>query len=218
MVKNWIERCRHWNPFISVRALEAARSAVRRARQRASDDDLSPLVALLDFPDEWIVGEAARGISKLGGEEAVGALITHLENPEPLNVAKVAWALGRLRAPEAVEVLRKHARRGVPDAVRSLGLIGDNAAVPTLVALLESGLVVGKDSPLLKEIFQALRRLPDIRALPVLTRYWTIYGEIAKQRYDVWGQKDAEELVLVLGEVGDECVLAELERIHSEFV
>lgn len=218
LVKIWIAHSRHGNPFVCILAFGLARSTVRRARQRASPDDVELLVALLDFPDEWIVGEAARGLSKIGGEDAIKALICHLEKPEVHNVAKVAWALGRLRAPMAVEILRTHARRGLPDAIRSLGLIGDSAAVPTLIALLESGLDIHKNSLLLREIFQAIRRLHDGRALPALKKYWVQYREIGRVNGPIWEQRDAEELVLALGEIGDVSIRVELEQVVSKFV
>lgn len=197
-VEVWAKAARHWNPVVRWATRRIAFQSAIALRRRAEPRDSAVLAALLSFPDSDVVAQSARALAKIGGDEAIHSLAERLSQPDALNPEILAWALARLRASDAVPVLCQRARRGLPDAVRALGLIGDTKASIVLVALLEALLTEGQKIPqrdeLLSELFRAVGRLRAEKALPFLERYW---------EQDT-SRKLPESLVYALGELGDE--------------
>lgn len=204
-IDTWAAKTRHWNPIVRWRARRTVFYAAWGLRRESDPKHLELFVALLSFPDSGVVTQGARALSRIGGEKAIQALIHSLENPQALNPEKLAWALGRLRSVEGVPVLCEWARRGLPEAVHALGLIGDKQAGVTLTALLtalvDENYSVAQQEALLNALFGALGRLGATPALPILERFWE--QNLSRDL--------PESFFFALGELGHEQTLERLE-------
>jgi aminopeptidase N len=124
---------------------ESARQRWLAAEALAQRDDAKSVRALTKAlgrtRETWMVrAEAARGLGRLGGEDALGALLRHTGDSHPKVRRAVLSALGAFRRPEAAEVLSKYARRDPSylveaEACRSLGRTRDGNARHVLLSV-----------------------------------------------------------------------------------
>lgn len=123
--------------------------------------------ALTD-PSPRIRREAAIALARMGGDDAADALLSHvIEHPELLD-EEVVEALGRLPSPQTEKMLLEllHDPRSIlrRSAAKTLGRIGSNAAVPSLINAAREQ----EDVEMRRAALQALRHLEALEAEPVI--------------------------------------------------
>lgn len=148
------------------------------------EDSVAHLEACLEHPDGRVRREVLRSLALIGGARAEVAVVPFIADDDP--------------------VVRRQ-------AVVSLGTLRSGLAVVPLSALVATGDLFLRTLPLKKDAIQALGRIGDRRAVPVLAalldgRHW-----FARNRW--------EDLMVTaaaaLGQIGDPAALPSLERRSS---
>ncbi|HSG49525.1 MAG TPA: HEAT repeat domain-containing protein [Longimicrobiales bacterium] len=113
------------------------RNGIHLVGERGDADAVSRLKAALGHDDPRVRKEVLVTLAKLGGDD-VGVLAkVHLEDPDPAVRAQAVRTVGVLHVELALRPLlalldREEEQDVILEAIRSLGLLGDVAAVPTL--------------------------------------------------------------------------------------
>lgn len=127
---------------------EAEMERARVARwfgDHVSPMGLAPLLDLLGDPSFDVRVEAVRSLARTQSRAAGDRLEQALQHPEYAAIAdQLVWALGELRhhasVPTLIRILATpHDERLRGNAARALGKIGDQLAIPAIVARLEHG-------------------------------------------------------------------------------
>lgn len=121
------------------------RNGIHLVGERGDADAVARLRTALSHDDPRVRKEVLVTLAKLGGDE-VGVLAkVHLEDPDPAVRAQAARTVGVLHVELALRPLlnlleREEEQDTILEAIRSLGLLGDAAAVPALERLASSSL------------------------------------------------------------------------------
>jgi HEAT repeat protein len=186
--------------------------AVRAIVKLGDDSAVSALLELFDSPDEMsrMAVCAYIGKMKLKDTRLIGdALMKKLDDPSPMVRSTATHALGELREGRAVPKLLAIAQRPAEStndwfksnlaAVTALGNVGDPAAVPGLVKLL--------DNPSQHQVVcEALARLGKSAAPPLLADFLRATNEpVRLHSLNALGDVGTKETVAALQKYLDRC-------------
>lgn len=145
------------------------RNGIHLVGERGDGDVVSSLRAALQHDDARVRKEVLVTLAKLGGDE-VGVLAkVHLEDPDPAVRAQAARTVGVLHVELALRPLlalldREEQPDVILEAVRSLGLLGDVAAVPALDRLASPSLFARNPQEVRVAAYRALGAIGSPRA------------------------------------------------------
>jgi HEAT repeat protein len=170
----------HLRRMIAGPSGERALLAVRLAAELQNPDIVAVLVPLLSGPRREMRREAARSLAQLGGEPAIDALINALVSELDDMAETAAHCLGAMGARRAAQPLlvaldramERSDARCAREMIRALGQLGEERAVPKLVAMLERRMLLRRKwlSELQVAAISALGKLPGREALRAVER------------------------------------------------
>lgn len=136
---------------------------------------LRPLAeAKLDHPQWFVVRQMAALLGEIGGPEALPALEKAYANPEPRVKKEVLKSMVKIRTPRVtaflLNVLKENDQSLIANAIISLGIIKDPAAIEPLAEIAARREAFSEPSEASKEAVKALGVIGDPRAVPHLEK------------------------------------------------
>ena len=182
--------------IVGVATSRARADAVRRLG-RGAEVVVEDLMHRLEDPAVDVREEAALALGRVGTDDAVDALVRKLEDPESDLSPHIARALRGRPHPRSVEALVRKLvdpdRETRTESARTLGVIGDRRAAPSLLEMLSSS----SDSKVVSASSDALARLGELAAVYEIvprmqaTRNPVLYRSLAVAVADLLGPHDS---------------------------
>jgi HEAT repeat protein len=187
-----------------------ARKALATALVRIGQPSLAPLVGMLRDERWYVVRNMVAIIGEIGSRECAGDLRTSLYHQDARVRKETIRTLVKLGGREAenliIDLLADRDASIARQAILSLGIMKSQAAVQALVDIITARDLFLTSLPLKKEAIQALGRIGDRRATPVLLDI------LETQRWLAWNRWDELRVsaAAALGQLGDEGALPAL--------